>query len=91
MTLIDGYPRNLENVRLWNEEVGIEPSGLIFLDCPETVCMQRILKRKRCDDTKECIKNRFLSFKRDTLPVIKHYESTNVTIYDEKGIRNLGN
>ena len=87
--LIDGYPRNLENVRMWDEEMGIEPSGLIFLDCPENICMQRLLKRKRCDDTVECIKKRFLSFKRETLPVIEHYEIRNIAIYDRKSFRDL--
>ena len=87
--LIDGFPRNLENVRLWDEKMGIEPSGLIFLDCPENICMQRLLKRKRCDDTMECIKKRFLSFKRETIPVIKHYEIRNIPIYDSKSFRDL--
>ena len=87
--LIDGFPRNLENVRLWDAVIKKEPSGLIYLDGPEDICTARILKRKRCDDTVECIKNRFLSFKIETLPVIEHYKRRNIPIYDGKRFREM--
>ena len=82
--LIDGFPRNLENVRLWDAEIKKEPSGL-NLDCSANICTVRILKRKRCDDTVECIKKRFLSFKIETLPVIEHYKRRN----DSKSFREM--
>ena len=82
--LIDGYPRNFENVRLWNEKIALEPDGIIYIDCPENVCLQRLLNRRRGDDTEVCITNRFMSFRTETLPVIKYYQSRNVVIYNAR-------
>ena len=85
--IIDGYPRNLDDVRQWNEEIGIEPSGIIFLECSERICLQRLLDRKRSDDNIICIKNRFLSFVSETLPVIRYYEASNVIIYNKENFK----
>ena len=72
--LIDGFPRNIENIRV----SGIEPSGVLYLDCDEKVCLERLLLRKRFDDNEKCIHERFLSFKRDTLPLIEYYRERNL-------------
>ena len=64
--LIDGFPRNMENIHLWYKEINIEPSGIILINCPENICLERLLKRKRTDDIRMCILNRFESFKKET-------------------------
>ena len=76
--LIDGFPRNLENVLVWNKEVSIETKGVIFLDCPANICLQRLSRRKRMDDNENCIRKRLLSFTVDTLPVINYYKEQNL-------------
>lgn len=75
--LVDGFPRNIKNIREYNIS-GIEPDGVLYLECEENVCLGRLLLRKRFDDTEKCIHERFLSFKRDTLPVIEYYKEKNI-------------
>ena len=76
--LIDGFPRNLENILFWEQEVGIKIKGVIFMDCPSNICLQRLSQRKRIDDNNICIQKRLLSFTLDTLPVIKYYKKQNL-------------
>ena len=82
--LIDGFPRNNENLFCWiscmQGKFGDE-SVLVF-DCPEEICMKRILERskysKRIDDNEECIKKRFKTYYGETLPVIQYYDNINL-------------
>ena len=79
--LIDGFPRNNENLLCWvscmQGKFGDE-SVLVF-DCPEDICMKRILERSkdsnRIDDNEECIKRRFETYYTETLPVIQYYDN----------------
>ena len=50
--LVDGFPRNIENIRV----SGIEPSGVLYIDCDEKVCLERLLLRRRFDDNEKCIR-----------------------------------
>ena len=72
--LIDGFPRNTENICEWNSVFGEEPTGVLYLDCEEKICLERLLARKRFDDTEKCIGERFESFKKETIPVIDYYK-----------------
>ena len=72
--LIDGFPRNIENIHEWNSVFGEEPTGVLYLECGEKICLERLLARKRFDDTEKCIRERFISFKKETLPVIDYYK-----------------
>ena len=61
--LCDGFPRNEENFKFFLEVFGkqCEIIGVLYLECPEQVCIDRILKRggQRVDDNIESIKKRF--------------------------------
>lgn len=76
--LIDGFPRNQENLDGWTANMAdrVQLLGVLFLECPQEVSTQRCLARGmgRSDDNAESLKKRFETYMNDTLPVIKHYE-----------------
>lgn len=82
--LIDGFPRNESNLQGWvghmNGKADVE--GVLFFDCPEEVCVKRILERAktsgRVDDNEESIRKRFNTYYQETMPVIKYYEKINL-------------
>ncbi|KAL6080095.1 UMP-CMP kinase [Balamuthia mandrillaris] len=78
--LIDGFPRNHENNEAFEKIVGpkVEVAFVLFLDCPEEVMQQRLLKRGetsgRGDDNLESIKKRFNTYQEQTRPVLEYYK-----------------
>lgn len=66
--LLDGFPRNEENISKWNEIVGVELDfeHMVYIDCSESVMEERLLNRGkssgRSDDNAETIKKRFNVF-----------------------------
>ncbi|KGN56668.1 UMP-CMP kinase 3 [Cucumis sativus] len=75
--LIDGFPRNEENRAAFEVVTGIEPSIVLFFDCPEEEMEKRLLSRNegRVDDNIETIRKRFRVFLESSIPVIQYYES----------------
>jgi UMP-CMP kinase len=61
------------------EEVVALSKFTLFLECPEDVMLQRLLKRGqtsgRADDNEEVIKKRFKTFVDTTMPVVNYFES----------------
>lgn len=47
--LIDGFPRNKDNMIGWNTTIGdqVDLLFVLFLECPEDVCIQFIIKKCR--------------------------------------------
>lgn len=84
--LVDGFPRNMENLNSWNElmEDRMEVKSCIFIECPESELERRILRRGlrsgRSDDTKETARKRFATYKESTLPVIEHFLNRNLLV-----------
>lgn len=79
--LIDGFPRNQDNVDGWNKVVSdrVILKGVLFCECNLEVCTQRCLKRGaagsgRSDDNKEVLAKRHQTYIEATLPIIEHYE-----------------
>ncbi|CAM9787480.1 unnamed protein product [Pylaiella littoralis] len=78
--LIDGFPRNSDNVEGWNSIMGdvADVRSVLFLHCPEDVLEKRLLSRGRSsgrtDDNAETAKRRFQTYVETTLPVVEHYE-----------------
>jgi UMP-CMP kinase len=75
--LIDGFPRKLDQAVFF--EATVCPSELVlFLDCPEEVMEQRLLKRGetsgRDDDNAESIRKRFRTFVETSMPVVDDFE-----------------
>lgn len=79
--LLDGFPRSLENLEVWDEIVGgdAELPKMLYFECPYPVLEKRILSRAkytgRSDDNIESVKQRFDTFKAETLPTVKLFKS----------------
>ncbi|PSN55220.1 UMP-CMP kinase [Blattella germanica] len=83
--LIDGFPRNQNNLDGWNKQMAPHVNLLfvLFFECSQDICVGRCLDRGaggsgRTDDNMESLKKRFHTYVNDTLPVIKHYEAQNL-------------
>jgi UMP-CMP kinase family protein len=81
--LVDGFPRNKDNLDGWNSVVGskAEVLGVLFFDCPESVMEARLLERGktsgRADDNAASIRKRFHTYMNDTMPIINHFGGEN--------------
>jgi len=79
--LIDGFPRNKDNLDGWNREMG-DKSNLqfvLFFDCDEDTCVKRCLTRGqagsgRSDDNLDSLKKRIVTYNESTRPIIDHYD-----------------
>nr|XP_047146804.1 UMP-CMP kinase isoform X2 [Hydra vulgaris] len=64
--LIDGFPRNEDNLIGWTNRMQDRCilKGVLYFDCPEEVCVQRIMERGktsgRTDDNEESLRKRYL-------------------------------
>lgn len=81
--LLDGFPRSVSNLEVWNKTMGEDAilPKLLFFECPYDILEQRILGRAkysgRSDDNIESIKHRFDTFKSKTLPIVELFKSSN--------------
>ncbi|XP_060820071.1 UMP-CMP kinase isoform X1 [Bombus pascuorum] len=82
--LIDGFPRNQDNVDGWNEAMSEKCviKGVLFCECSKEVCTQRCLKRGaagsgRSDDNEEVLVKRHETYITNTLPIIEYFEKQN--------------
>ncbi|KAL3267252.1 hypothetical protein HHI36_011385 [Cryptolaemus montrouzieri] len=78
--LIDGFPRNEDNVEGWGKDVAdhVDLQFVLFFDCPLEECIKRCLKRGaegsgRTDDNEETLKKRIETYLSETSPIIKYY------------------
>lgn len=78
--IIDGFPRNFENMNNWNTlmEEKVDLKKVLVFDCPLEVLEERILKRAstsgRSDDNIESLRKRFTTFQEETCEVIKFFQ-----------------
>ncbi|KAH8382533.1 hypothetical protein KR009_004005 [Drosophila setifemur] len=79
--LIDGFPRNQDNLDGWNRQMSdkVNMEFVLFFDCGEDVCVQRCLGRGqggsgRTDDNMDSLKKRIATYNNDSLPIIKFFE-----------------
>lgn len=78
--LIDGFPRNQDNVTVWERQMPHHTvSCILFFDCPEEVLVGRLLERGqtsgRNDDNLDVIRKRFQTFQQESYPIVQFYES----------------
>jgi adenylate kinase len=74
--LLDGFPRSLSQAEaldglLESRQIGISQVLELEVDQPELI--ERLLARKRPDDTLETIKNRLQVFQNQTSPLLDYY------------------
>lgn len=77
--LIDGFPRNKDNLDGWNlamNSVAVVRK-VLFFNCPDEVCVIRCLERGktsgRTDDNKESLEKRIKTYRESTMAIIEHY------------------
>ena len=76
--LIDGFPRNQENLDVWTRDMGYCVVKFVLnLETTEEVMEKRLLSRGetsgRSDDNIAAIRKRFATHVESTLPVIEHF------------------
>ena len=84
--LIDGFPRNEDNLQGWLKEVGPDKANvkfILFFECKEETCVERCLKRGaagsgRPDDNQEALRRRFVTYMNSTMPIVEHYRKQNL-------------
>lgn len=83
--LIDGFPRNQNNLEGWNKALSdkIQLQFVLFFDCPLEICLERCLKRGesgsgRSDDNADSLKKRFNTYLNETKPIIDHYDKSDL-------------
>uniref|UniRef100_T1HJN2 UMP-CMP kinase n=2 Tax=Rhodnius prolixus TaxID=13249 RepID=T1HJN2_RHOPR len=83
--LIDGFPRNKDNLDGWTREMEkkVDLLFVLFFNCSEQVCIDRCLKRGaegsgRSDDNITSLKKRIETFHKDSMPIIEHYKAMNL-------------
>lgn len=90
--LIDGFPRNQNNLEGWNREMSDKSvvDLVIYMECKEEVCVARCLHRgemmkssgnSRSDDNEEALKKRFQTYVNATLPIIQMYEKLGLVLH----------
>eukprot|EP01126_Amoeba_proteus_P040123 TRINITY_DN4266_c0_g1_i10.p1 TRINITY_DN4266_c0_g1~~TRINITY_DN4266_c0_g1_i10.p1 ORF type:complete len:160 (-),score=32.63 TRINITY_DN4266_c0_g1_i10:157-636(-) len=86
--IIDGFPRNLENLTTFQQELlpHVSLLGLVYFECDMEIMLKRIEKRAatsgRTDDNSiDSLKKRFQTFQEETLPVISYFQNTYKNVY----------
>ncbi|XP_037313675.2 UMP-CMP kinase isoform X2 [Pungitius pungitius] len=78
--LIDGFPRNEDNLTGWNTVMvdKADVKFVLFFDCSNEVCIDRCLERGkssgRTDDNRESLEKRIQTYLQSTRPIIELYE-----------------
>ena len=76
--LLDGFPRNKENLDCWNKNMGdvADVKGVLYFEVSDEEMKKRLLGRNegRADDNEETIAKRISTFNEETKPVIEAYE-----------------
>ncbi|KPJ10425.1 UMP-CMP kinase [Papilio machaon] len=79
--LIDGFPRNKDNLDGWDRVMSDKTKLLfvLFFECSRDICTERCLGRGaagsgRSDDNLESLQKRFNTYINDTMPIINHYD-----------------
>ena len=82
--LVDGYPRNQENMDVWDKVMkdAVDVRAALFFDCPAEEMKKRILGRKegRADDNEKTIINRINIFDKETRPLAPIFEKQGILI-----------
>lgn len=83
--LIDGFPRNRNNLDGWESamEDKVNVLFVLFFDAPEEICVERCLGRGqagsgRSDDNPESLKKRVNTYVNDTMPIVNYFFEKNL-------------
>lgn len=97
--LVDGFPRNFDNLHGWAIHMHNDANvlGVLVYQCPLPVLEKRILERGkesgRSDDNLESLRKRFKTFESDTLPIIETLrrleQQSSLKVWDIQGDKPL--
>uniref|UniRef100_A0A0R3RYX5 UMP-CMP kinase n=1 Tax=Elaeophora elaphi TaxID=1147741 RepID=A0A0R3RYX5_9BILA len=80
--LVDGFPRNQDNIEGWERMMTSKAKVLfiLYLHCPDDVCVTRCLNRNegRSDDNEESLRKRIKTYHTQTIPIIEYYKTKNL-------------
>ncbi|CAD5210858.1 unnamed protein product [Bursaphelenchus okinawaensis] len=75
--LVDGFPRNKNNLEGWQKEMNDKTKVhfVLYLAAPLDVCVGRCLGRSegRVDDNEETMQKRIVTYNEQTMPIIDYY------------------
>ncbi|CAE8719220.1 unnamed protein product [Polarella glacialis] len=77
--LIDGFPRSFDNLESWDRNIKdqVLVKFILYMDCSSGVMEARLLERGktsgRADDNIESIKKRFVTFHKESTPVVEKF------------------
>lgn len=74
--ILDGYPRNLEQIRLFDPLF----DKVIYLKLSDGEALGRLLARGREDDTAELIKERLRIYHQQTDPILDYYQKNGLVV-----------
>ena len=80
MFLVDGFPRNKDNLDGWARQMTGKTNvkGVLFFECPDEICVNRCLERGkssgRSDDNEETLMKRIKTYNESTLPIVEHFD-----------------
>ena len=82
--LVDGYPRNKENIDAWDKIMTniVDVKAVLFFDCMKELMKKRIYGRKdgRADDNEDTINRRIRVFEKETKPLCPIFEKKGILI-----------
>lgn len=70
--LLDGFPRTAGQAQALAELTTIDRA--INIEVPEELVLERMMARKRADDTPEAIATRLEAYRTQTVPTVEHFE-----------------
>ena len=82
--LVDGYPRNKENIDAWDKIMTniVDVKAVLFFDCKKELMKKRIYGRKdgRADDNEDTINRRIRVFEKETKPLCPIFKKKGILI-----------
>ena len=82
--LVDGYPRNQENIDVWEKEMKDDANvrAALYIEVSNEEMKKRILGRNegRADDNEATIAKRLNTFDKETKPIVSYFEKKGILI-----------
>jgi len=81
--ILDGFRRNVPQTNLLNnllQALNQVCNGVVNLDVPDSVLLERLLSRGRADDNEATISNRLQVYRQQTAPLIDYYQQNQLLI-----------